>query len=387
MRLRLYLAVFPKNVIPFTLIMAFESDKKYHQPVFKLYQPDDTYKKQPLPKPSGAYPYHLDAEKFAELPHDGFSFTMVGDTGGIRYPDGQKKIAQQMYNLTQDEDEAQRPKFLYHLGDVVYHYGEAEQYDRQFFKPYEKFDRPVFAIAGNHDSDINPDNPVPYNSLDAFMAVFCDTESRDIPFSEAKKRKSMVQPNVYWTLHTPLATIIGLHSNVPKYGFVDNEQRKWFVEELKAAAKERPGKLILVCIHHAPYTADTNHGASEPMIKLLEGAFEESGVLPDAVFSGHVHNYQRFNKTYPNGKVVPFIVCGAGGFDELHPLVTVGDPMFTPNSPLFDNIALQSYCDARHGFLKISLEKQGDGVVLNGEYFAVSKDGELSVACEDTFSY
>lgn len=366
--------------------MAFEQNKKYDRPILKLYQPDDTYKKQPLPKPSGAYPYHLNVAQFADVPVDKFSFTMVGDTGGVRYPDGQQKIAAQMCKLIAEGEEGEHPAFLYHLGDVVYHYGEAEQYERQFFKPYSGFNRPIFAIAGNHDSDINPDNPVPYHSLDAFTAVFCDAESRNIPFSESG-RKSMVQPNIYFTLQTPLANIIGLHSNVPKYGFVDDDQRAWFVEELKTAAKERPGKLILVCVHHAPYTADFNHGSSIPMINFLESAFAESGVLPDAVFSGHVHNYQRFEKTYPNGKKVPYIVCGAGGFDELHSLVREGDPMYSIDSPLLDNVHLQNYCDNKHGFLKLTLEKQETGVSLSGEYFALNKAGEESDACADSFAY
>lgn len=369
--------------------MAFKSDKKYDRPIQKLYQPDDTYKKQPLPKPSGTYPYHLNLDRFADVSPDAFSFNMVGDTGGVRYPDGQKKIATQMCNQLTEDNIAERPAFLYHLGDVVYHFGEAVQYERQFFKPYENYNRPVFAIAGNHDSDVNPANPLPYKSLDAFMAVFCDSESRSIPFAGTSARKSMVQPNVYWTLQTPLANIIGLHSNTPKYGYVDETQCKWFVEELKTAAKEQPGKLILVAIHHAPYTADFNHGSSLPMIEFLEGAFAESGVLPDGVFSGHVHNYQRFNKTYPNGKVVPYIVCGAGGFDELHSLIYEGDPLYTIDSPLLDNVHLENYCDSKHGFLKITLKKEGDGVSLHGQYYALNNDGTESsdYDCADTFVY
>lgn len=368
--------------------MAFQQNKKYNRPILKLYQPDDSYKKQPLPPPSGKYPYHLDVAKFIELAHDKFSFNMVGDTGGVRSPDGQQKIAAQMCRQIAEGDAGEQPSFLYHLGDVVYHFGEAEQYENQFFKPYEKYTRPIFAIAGNHDSDVNPANPVHYNSLDAFTAVFGDTESRDIPFSGGR-RKSMVQPNIYWTLQTPLANIIGLHGNVPKFGYIDETQRKWFVEELKTAAKEQPGKLIIVCIHHAPYTADFNHGSSLPMITLLESAFAESGVLPDAVFSGHVHNYQRFNKTYANGKVVPYIVCGAGGFDELHSLVREGDPMYSIDNPLLDNVHLQNYCDSKYGFLKITLERKANGVSLSGEYFALNIDGAESTAreCEDTFIY
>lgn len=368
--------------------MASKSPVKHNRPILKLYQPDDSYKKQPLPAPSGTYPYHLKLENFTPVNHHKFSFNMVGDTGGVKYPDGQKKIANLLSTQLTLGTTEDRPSFLYHLGDVVYHFGEAEQYEKQFFVPYKNYTQPIFAIAGNHDSDINPANPVPYKSLDAFTKVFCDSESRDITFAQTA-RKSMTQPNVYWTLETPLANIIGLHSNVPKYGYIDQTQRDWFINELKTAGKQQPKKLILVCIHHAPYTADFNHASSLPMINFLEDAFKESGILPDAVFSGHVHNYQRFEKTYPNGKIVPYIVCGAGGFDELHSLIYEGDPLYSTDNPLLNDVLLQHYCDAKHGFLKITLERKSNATQLTGNYYTVNPDGTEAEnnSCEDQFLY
>lgn len=376
-----------ETIIQLPTRMTFNARKKYDRPIVKLYEPDDSYKIQPLPAPTGHYPYRLNIEKLAEVPKDKFSFNMVGDTGGIDNPDGQKKIAEQMCKQISHNDTAGQPAFLYHLGDVVYHFGEAEQYDRQFFTPYKHYNRPIFAIAGNHDTDVNPASKKPYKSLDAFSAVFCDTVNRDIPFNKSKARKSMVQPNIYWTLQTPLANIIGLHSNASKYGYIGNDQREWFIDELKAAAKERPDKAIIVCVHHAPYTADFNHGSSIPMITVLENAFKESNVRPDIIFSGHVHNYQRFDKTYTDGKILPFVVCGAGGFDELHPLVYEGDPLYTTNNPLLNNVKLQNYCDSQYGFLKITLEKTTAGVGLKGQYFALNDNGDPEPSCMDSFSY
>ena len=147
---------------------------------------------------------------------------MVGDTGSLRSPDFQKNVVGQM--VRQYQHTGDHPQFLYHLGDVVYNHGEASQYQRQFFDPYKHYPAPIFAIAGNHDSDVNPD-AAPYNSLEPFMTVFCDTSPHTVAFSGGSERKSMVQPNVYWTLNTPLANIIGMHSNVPKFGIVTEEQR------------------------------------------------------------------------------------------------------------------------------------------------------------------
>ncbi len=354
------------------------SDVKYKTPVYKKNQPDDSFKFQPLPKPSGSYPFHLPLDQICpEIPDDQMVFHMVGDTGSVRNPSFQKLVVAQMLrhfkeNGTEEED----PQFLYHLGDVVYNFGEASEYRNQFFRPYEKYPAPIVAIAGNHDSEVNPESK-PYRSLDAFTAVFCDTEARTISFSGEAVRKSMTQPNVYWTLETPMATFIGLHSNTPKFGVVTDEQRDWFKKELLAADKLRPDKAVIVCIHHSPYSADINHGSSLPMIEFLEGAFSETGVKPDVVFSGHVHNYQRLEKQYPDGDRVLFVVAGGGGYDELHPVASEDDDRFTNEIPLFQDVQLLNFCDDKHGFLKVKIVRTTAGLSICGEYYSIPHEEEI----------
>jgi len=310
-------------------------------------------------------------------PVDKMVFHMVGDTGSVRNPSFQKLVvAQMLRHFKANGAEEDDPQFLYHLGDVVYNFGEASAYKSQFFTPYEKYPAPIVAIAGNHDSEINPDSK-PYKSLDAFTAVFCDTERQVVSFSGDAERRSMTQPNVYWTLETPLATFIGLHSNTPKFGIVTEEQRAWFRKELLAADKHRPEKALIVCIHHSPYSADINHGSSIPMIEFLESAFAETGVKPDVVFSGHVHNYQRMQKQYPDGDSVLFIVAGGGGYDELHPVASEDDDRFTNENSMFQGVQLLNYCDDKHGFLKVSIERGPEGLSLSGAYYSIPHEEEI----------
>lgn len=360
---------------------------KHTSPVIKLNQPDDTYKFRALPRPSGSYPYRLSLDAFDAV-DDKLVFHMVGDTGGIKRPDFQRKVAAEMAKqISLAEKKEDRARFLYHLGDIVYHFGERNEYYKQFFSPYKLYPKPIFAIAGNHDSDVNPESTVPYESLDAFLSVFCAARKEKIDFSADANWKSMIQPNVYWTLQSSLANIIGLYSNIPKYGVITAEQRKWFVDELKAAALERPHKVLIICLHHAPYSADFNHGSSLSMIEFLEGVFSETNILPDIVFSGHVHNYQRFTKQYPEGKKVPYIVAGAGGFDELHSLAKKGDPAYNNKHFLFRDVQLEHYCDDQHGFLKLIIERSNDGLVLRGEYYALSHQNlEAAPTLDDRFT-
>ncbi|WP_256005643.1 metallophosphoesterase family protein [Pedobacter deserti] len=366
-----------------------EDDPIHTTPVFKKGQPDDTYKYLPLPRPTGAYPYHLEISKVIPgIRRDKMTFQMVGDTGSMRNPDFLKLVSRQMLSQFDDVDEyGDKPEFLYHLGDIVYNHGEAHEYQRQFFDPFNGYPAPVFAIPGNHDSDVNPLSKVPYNSLDTFVRVFCSETPSEVEFSGGNSRKSMVQPNVYWTMETPLANFIGLASNVPKFGVVTPEQRSWFIKELEWAKSEHPDKALFVCIHHSPYSGDINHGSSMPMIEMLESAYVEAGVRPHAVFSGHVHNYQHFEKHYPDGDVVNYIVAGGGGYDELHPIARKDDPYFTAALPEFEGVRLVNYCDDRHGFLKVHLERTESGLLLSGGYFAVrAKNGtEAPKEPEDSF--
>lgn len=360
--------------------MTGNADLKCSKPVLKKERPDDTYKFKPLPKPSGYFPYHLSLRDIIPGDNDRqMVFHIVGDTGSVRNPSFGKVVAGEMSRqYLENISEEAKPKFLYHLGDVVYNHGEAEQYYTQFFAPYRQYPGPIFAIAGNHDSDVNPESSNAYQSLDAFSAVFCDTQQREVSFSQGEDRKSMIQPNVYWTLKTPLATIIGLHTNVPKYGVITTEQRNWFLSELKAAKLERSEKVLIVCVHHAPYSADTNHGSSIPVIEFLEGAFEETGMRPHIVFSGHVHNYQRFEKRYEDGMTVPYIVAGAGGFDELHAVALISDENYTSENSLFNGVKLLNFCEGKHGFLKIAIVKNSPGLTLTGEYYSIQHKDQTS---------
>jgi 3',5'-cyclic AMP phosphodiesterase CpdA len=347
--------------------------QKHTTPVLKKNQPDDSYKFQPLPSPSGKYPFHLPLENvLPEVDPDKLVFHMLGDTGSIHNPDFQKLVVAEMVKQYEAKDDTEdKPRFLYHLGDIVYNFGEAHEYHRQFFEPFHRYPGPIFAIPGNHDSDVNTYGNVSYKSLDPFTAVFCAAKPGPVAFSNGDPRKSMVQPNVYWTLETRIATIIGMYGNVPKFGLITPEQREWLINELKAAGKQRPDKAILLCVHHAPYSADVNHGSSLYMIDLLDKAFKEAGVRPDVVFSGHVHNYQRFTKTYADGKTIPFIVAGGGGYDELHPIATTYDTRFTEKHPLFEGVHLENHCDTKHGFLKVTLERKDGKVAINVGFYTL----------------
>jgi len=85
---------------------------------------------------------------------------------------------------------------------------------RSFYHPYELYPAPIFAVPGNHDAE----NLETEHSLDGFVRNFCAPKPAHMPEAGDSLRTAMTQPNVYWTLLTPLVNIIGLYSNVPEGG-------------------------------------------------------------------------------------------------------------------------------------------------------------------------
>jgi hypothetical protein len=181
----------------------------------------------------------------------------------------------------------------------------------------------------------------------------------------------MTQPNVFWTLVTPLATIVGLYSNVPEQGRITRPQATWLEGELRNAPTDRP---LFITMHHPVFSADDHHSGSGNMKEALDTAIANSGRQPDIVFGGHVHNYQRFTRVTGNHEV-PYIVAGAGGYYHLHRVAKVnGTPLVPPVTQIVDGdrVTLERYLDDRHGFLRIEVTDQ----TVTGKYYGVPRPQE-----------
>src|SRR5271165_308934 len=101
-------------------------------------------------------------------------FHGVGDTGSVKGPENHDLVADKMAADFDDEVAENRPQFFFHLGDVIYNFGERQYYYDQFYEPYRDYPAPILAIAGNHDGMVAPGVTVP--SLEAFIDNFCATE-------------------------------------------------------------------------------------------------------------------------------------------------------------------------------------------------------------------
>jgi len=304
-------------------------------------------------------------------------FHAVGDSGGIHGDEVERAIADAMnQQVVQPENGKQGASFYYILGDCVYFNGESQFYNAQFYEPYQSYHAAIFAVAGNHDGDTHVragDPPDSESSLFGFMRTFCDSSSHhDSPY-----RATMTQPYVYWVLDTPVATIIGLYSNVD--GTLDargtSEQQQWLQEQFANAPVD---KALLIALHHPPYSLDTVHGGYPDIEVALDRVIANTGRIPTMVLSGHVHSYQRFDRNIGETNV-PYIVAGAGGYANrpkaMHKIETKTNGKRLPDNfqTTHRDLTLAKYNDEEPGFLRITVD--GKKKTLTAEYFLVPFDG------------
>lgn len=135
-------------------------------------------------------------------------------------------------------------------------------------------------------------------------------------------------------------------------------------------------------VHHPPYSLDSVHGGTPDILAAIDRAIQASGRVPDAVLSGHVHNYQRFTRTL-DGKQIPYIVAGAGGYANnarsMHKLQTevLKEPL--PYQTTESDVVLNNFQQDEPGFLRVTVEAKS----LTIEYFTVSFEDD-SVALFDS---
>jgi hypothetical protein len=292
----------------------------------------------------------------------------TGNTASMREgADGPRQmypllVADRMENDFRENSRKPRPSFLFHLGDVVYNFGESEYYYGQFYIPYVQYPAPILAIAGNHDGMVPPGSPA--KPLQAFLENFCANRFYQTPASRGVGRTAQIQPGVYYTFEAPFLRILALYSNVPESAGIISSQRGeypqvtdvqlHFLEAALGRIKaESFSGAILIAVHHDPYSPNP-HGGSPRMLRDIDGVSKRTGVWPHAVLSANAHNYQRYTRRV-NDNQIPFVVAGNGG----HGFVRLGGNSTRPGNPLpveSGNVVLEQIHDDGLGFLRVTVD-------------------------------
>lgn len=314
------------------------------------------------------------------------TFQVIGDSGATATKTfgAMIKVADAVTNDFHTSSAANRPSFLFHLGDVVYNFGEANYYYDQFFEPYRNYPAPILAIPGNHDSFILPNTPAGQDPLTTFMRQFCNPQIVVTPEAGSLHRTSMTQPGVYFALDAPYVRLIGLFSNAledpgvissesgssvsasakktkekakqaggtARWPAVPDYQLDFLTAQLENIKSSNYGGAVILTMHHPPFTYSPgtstagggNHGGSPNMLAQIDSICQQVGVYPHAVISGHAHNYQRFTRGLKFGGKsysIPFIICGDSG----HNVTALVSSNFGKTPPQPPDNANVSYLD------------------------------------------
>jgi hypothetical protein len=316
----------------------------------------------------------LSAQIVAQIQASGsLVFHSVGDTGGIVRAEPQLSVADALEaDLTGKTYSTGQPAFFYHLGDVVYYFGQQEFYPEQFYDPYRNYAGPIFAIPGNHDGVEFAKEPISF-SLEPFVNNFCAASPTvSVP---GFARTTMTQPGAYFVLTAPFARIIGLYSNTGEsVGVLSNTtigdaQITFLNQQLAAAlaarqadtANKNPQALILA-VHHPPFTGSSQHFPSAAMLAQIDSCCQAAGIWPDLVLSGHAHLYERYTRTMKaDGRQIPYVVAGNGGYYNLSKM-KVNSSGAKPTASQHsepdgqgNTITLDQFNDTEYGFLRITV--------------------------------
>ncbi|TXS51794.1 metallophosphoesterase [Streptomyces sp. uw30] len=250
---------------------------------------------------------------------DRFSFLVIGDTG--EGDDPQYAVVPGFLTAGQDT------RFAVLASDVIYPVGSADDYGTKFFRPYQDYQAPIYAIPGNHDW---------YEDLGAFMRVFCDDAPPLAPepaprllsrawlrqllwhrprkgdgqqLDTARQLRSAaaqqaVQPGPYWAIDAGPVRIIGIDTGL--LGTLDAEQGAWLRE-----VSQGPRPKILIT--GSPLYVDGEHHPC-----AIEGGGTVDDIVRDpahhyvAAIGGDIHNYQRY-PVQVDGRTIQYVVSGGGG--------------------------------------------------------------------------
>lgn len=204
----------------------------------------------------------------------------------------------------------ENPSFVLHTGDIV-RYGDEHHW--RIFDLIEgniiSSGIPIYPVLGNHEYHLRqeeyPEDPQPQLQyyFDRFEFLH---NNRWYSFTYGNCRFLLLDTN---TDYSP-----------------GSYQYDWLMNEL---GKEDSG-FLFVAFHHPPYTKGKPVRESEKEIAALFESCDDRGMIkPDIVFSGHVHNYERYIHEGIN-----YIVSGGGGA-EPHTIDRAPNDLFTEEGDTF----------------------------------------------------
>jgi uncharacterized membrane protein HdeD (DUF308 family) len=250
-----------------------------------------------------------------------WSFLVIGDPG--EGDSSQRALSHQILRVASGAD----VRFMVISSDVVYPTGSMKNYEANFWLPFQGFERPVYAIPGNHDW---------YDALEGFAATFFEadaarasmrarveadrrltstTETRiDWLIEEAARLRAAYrvptgfQRGPYFQVQADRFALIAVDTGVLRQ--VDPDQWAW----LRSALEQARGKLTMVLLGHPLYAGGHYQAGDDGEFAALHRLLREYQVA--IVMAGDTHDLELYVERYAAGgaeRVMHHVVNGGGG--------------------------------------------------------------------------
>jgi uncharacterized membrane protein HdeD (DUF308 family)/3',5'-cyclic AMP phosphodiesterase CpdA len=248
-----------------------------------------------------------------------FGFLVIGDPG--EGDASQHVLRDQLIRAGADT------RFMIISSDVIYPTGSMNDYEANFWLPFKGFDKPVYAIPGNHDW---------YDALEGFVATFYTPEAARVAMrarievdnrltsttderigwligEAARLRREYEVPTgfqqaPYFQIQTERFALIMVDTGVVRR--VDADQLAW----LRGALDRSRGKFKMVILGHPLYAGGLYQAAGDPDFALLHDLMHEYRV--DIVMAGDTHDLELYLERYQGDgtdHVMHHVVNGGGG--------------------------------------------------------------------------
>jgi uncharacterized membrane protein HdeD (DUF308 family) len=274
-----------------------------------------------------------------------FSFLVIGDPG--EGDASQYSLTSRLLKLGMHDD----VKFLVVSSDVIYPAGSMQDYEANFYLPFQGSPKPVYAIPGNHDW---------YDALEGFNANFLDpkaaraaiearvaadlgltsTDARRIDrlTAEAARLRRLYGVNVgtqravFFELQTPDFALLAIDTGILRT--VDQRQWAW----IERALDRSRGKFITAIVGHPRFAGGHDipqmaegHDVSESAKKFaaLYQLLANHGVR--IAMAGDTHDFEYYRENLirdGTARVMHHFVNGGGGA-----YLSIGTALDFPKQP------------------------------------------------------
>lgn len=282
-------------------------------------------------------------------PGQDFSFIVIGDPGE---GDASQHVLRDQILQVGARDEV---KFLVIASDVIYPQGAMKDYEAKFYLPFKGFNKPIYAIPGNHDW---------YDALEAFSANILEPDAAQtvmqarrradhrLTSTTEKRIDRMIEQAAtlrrqygltcglqrapFFEIQTDRFALIAVDTGILRS--VDTEQWNW----LRGAMERARGKFKMVIPGHPFYAGGHDVSRANPEFAKLHDLLREQTV--DVAMAGDTHDFEFYLEKYKsegaNHSMMHFVNGGGGAY------ISIGTALDWPAQPPFADCAFYPRTDA-----------------------------------------